>query len=482
MSGQPLLSTRSATPDLAKGVITDTGQLPQSTALSSNLSAQPNTNHGSEKAKAPLDGYLTERRQWFTTLKLLGFDAQRLCVGPYTGILVHADVFCQGHHHLKAAELVLKFFFDQLHPSQAREAFAGCYPACDPRQTREFRNVAFKWLEQLRKESAAPDSPHIALSTQTLPIIHPALTFPYTLPVRRTHLDECRGPRFESLLFYFSRHVLVTVLVRDFGWYSSYRRPAKCPDYSKPVTSHGSRSHGSTTQASSTLQGFLDAAVESRTSEADAVSRLVMAHINQEMHKFRTTLRVNAHVQHQWQITATQLARMYEAHSNRLAEVRAKRQSLQLTPLPASSEMAAIDANTNSHKDHNGKPWLPGIHDDHHAGITWSKATQQHEALLNQRVTATLALWAQVQQALRDFAQQQPVFDHLWEQQSRPAKLRAVNHPIDIPDALAGSWQRWLQREQITPYRASKLSLVDVVKMWRLATGATLHALGLSST
>ncbi|KAJ1970620.1 hypothetical protein H4R35_005758 [Dimargaris xerosporica] len=85
-----------------------------------------------------------------------------------------------------------------------------------------------------------------------------------------------------------------------------------------------------------------------------------------------------------------------------------------------------------------------------------------------------------MQQALHDYAQQQPVFDHLWEQQSRPAKLRAADHPIAIPDTLAESWQRWLQQEHITPYRASKLSLVDVVKMWRLAICATFHALGLS--
>ncbi|KAJ1968515.1 hypothetical protein H4R35_006408, partial [Dimargaris xerosporica] len=140
MDDQPLPATSSGALGIAKSAAIDTDLMSKLTALSPNPSTQPDTNHGPELANVALENHLTERRQWYTTLKLLGFDAQRLCVGPYTGVLVHAEVFCQGHHHLKAAELVLKFLFDQLHPQQTHEAFAGCYPVCDPRQSREFRN------------------------------------------------------------------------------------------------------------------------------------------------------------------------------------------------------------------------------------------------------------------------------------------------------------------------------------------------------
>ncbi|KAJ1658846.1 hypothetical protein IWQ61_001995, partial [Dispira simplex] len=95
---------------------------------------------------------LDERPLLFTTLRLLGLREHQHCVGPYTNVPIHTEVFRQGHHHQKAAEVILKFLLDRLDPVQTRQLFIGCYPVTDPRQAREFRNHAFKLLEQLRKE------------------------------------------------------------------------------------------------------------------------------------------------------------------------------------------------------------------------------------------------------------------------------------------------------------------------------------------
>ncbi|KAJ1918285.1 hypothetical protein H4219_002682 [Mycoemilia scoparia] len=78
--------------------------------------------------------------------------------------------------------------------------FCNCWPICEPRQSRDFRASTTKWLEQIRKDSIESEKGR----------------WPKTVPVRRSYLDECRGERFENIIWALgtmtAEHVLITEL------------------------------------------------------------------------------------------------------------------------------------------------------------------------------------------------------------------------------------------------------------------------------
>ena len=84
----------------------------------------------------------------------------------------------------------------------------GCWPVVDKStQPKEFRNQAFKWLEQLKKDGLLP----------------------VDVPLRRSYLDEGRGERYEKLLLMFSSMVMRAQLVKIGG-----RRFEECDDFTVP--------------------------------------------------------------------------------------------------------------------------------------------------------------------------------------------------------------------------------------------------------
>ncbi|KAF9580353.1 hypothetical protein BGW38_003038 [Lunasporangiospora selenospora] len=180
---------------------------------------------------------------------------------------LHRHVFARGHQSTKALEFVLWFLFTRLDTSLAKERFKGCWPILDRHDARAFRNVAFKWLEDLRRDgnfhvghnlsasSSASSSPSIASAEAESPVAWSSTFNPRSsvmslsagsnrmsnnstnnisnnhsinansnnagglglfLPtIRRSYLDESIGERIEQLVLVLSTYVLSQVVNRE---------------------------------------------------------------------------------------------------------------------------------------------------------------------------------------------------------------------------------------------------------------------------
>ncbi|KAJ1746599.1 hypothetical protein LPJ69_006438, partial [Coemansia sp. RSA 1752] len=95
----------------------------------------------------------TQRNEFWQTLLAMGFDPTTAASGTYSGIVLDARVFEHGVYHMKAFELILHFLFSHLDSTRFKREFFDSWPIGDARQAREFRSHAFKWLDELRRES-----------------------------------------------------------------------------------------------------------------------------------------------------------------------------------------------------------------------------------------------------------------------------------------------------------------------------------------
>ncbi|KAF9114879.1 hypothetical protein BGX27_009524 [Mortierella sp. AM989] len=123
---------------------------------------------------------------------------------------LHKHVFAKGHQSTKALEFVLWFLLTRLDKTQARERFKECWPILDRHDAREFRNVTFKWLDELRKEGCFGIGHNIRPSqgqTTGLGVFLPT--------IRRSYLDESIGERIEQLVLILSTYVLSRAIVRE---------------------------------------------------------------------------------------------------------------------------------------------------------------------------------------------------------------------------------------------------------------------------
>lgn len=137
---------------------------------------------------------------------------------------LHRHVFAKGHQSTKALEFILWFLFARLDKNLTRDRFKECWPVHDRHDAREFRNVAFKWLEELRKDgcfgvghqltrddsSATFSSNSInntSSNTGSLGLFLPT--------IRRSYLDESIGERIEQLVLVLSTYVLSTTIKKE---------------------------------------------------------------------------------------------------------------------------------------------------------------------------------------------------------------------------------------------------------------------------
>ncbi|KAJ2857415.1 hypothetical protein J3B02_001011 [Coemansia erecta] len=149
----------------------------------------------------------SKRQEFWKTVLAMGFDPKEACTGSYSGVRLDAQVFETCIFHTKAAELLLHFFFKQLDATRLRRDFFDCWPIGDPRQARDFRAHAFKWLDEMRRDSVENQDGR----------------WPPEIPVRRSFIDESRGLRFESILWTLARITAVTLL--EGSWKQHIKHP-----------------------------------------------------------------------------------------------------------------------------------------------------------------------------------------------------------------------------------------------------------------
>ncbi|KAJ1818718.1 hypothetical protein LPJ75_001369 [Coemansia sp. RSA 2598] len=154
----------------------------------------------------------SKRQEFWKTVLAMGFDPKESCTGSYSGVRLDAQVFETCIFHTKAAELLLHFLFKQLDAVRLRRDFFDCWPIGDPRQARDFRAHAFKWLDEMRRESVEAQDGR----------------WPPEIPVRRSFIDESRGLRFESILWTLARITAVTLL--EGPWRQHIKHPLGSAD------------------------------------------------------------------------------------------------------------------------------------------------------------------------------------------------------------------------------------------------------------
>ncbi|KAJ1735986.1 hypothetical protein LPJ61_000245 [Coemansia biformis] len=149
------------------------------------------------------------RDEFWRALLAMGFAPQTAATGTYSGVELDARVFERGVYHTKAAELVLQFLLTLLDRDRFRREFFDCWPIGDPKQAREFRSRAFKWVEELRHASVERADGW----------------WPVDVPVRRSFMDECRGARFEEVLWSLAQFVAQSLLRKGGDWSSHIKHP-----------------------------------------------------------------------------------------------------------------------------------------------------------------------------------------------------------------------------------------------------------------
>ncbi|KAF9985028.1 hypothetical protein BGZ65_011924, partial [Modicella reniformis] len=138
---------------------------------------------------------------------------------------LHRHVFAKGNQSTKALEFVLWFLFTRLDKAQARERFKECWPILDRHDAREFRNVAFKWLEELRKEGCfgiGHNLDHTGSQALGLGLFLPT--------IRRSYLDDSIGERIEQLVLILSTYVLSQAMANEMSHSQTLQRQGSTSD------------------------------------------------------------------------------------------------------------------------------------------------------------------------------------------------------------------------------------------------------------
>ncbi|KAG0227352.1 hypothetical protein BGW42_002994 [Actinomortierella wolfii] len=289
-------------------------------------------------------------------------------------LMISKDMFARSNQSTKALEFVLWFLFDRLDRQQCRERFKDCWPIMDRHDAREFRNVVFKWLDELRKEGrfavghggqqkkqrsagagttvtsatsiSATTAPTTALSSSIAPgilTVRPSnentelggSTVASTglwsrlcingmdvmATIRRSYLDESTGERIEQIILVLSTYVL---------WVTFQREYEKQPNASLAASAWPKN-----------VMAQVSANPTSK-SELDRMSKQLKQEVEQLSARYAEERDEQSKICQQWASRAAEISSALEQLDSDMSEMHSQRRLLlqQLLPESASREQS----------------------------------------------------------------------------------------------------------------------------------------------
>ncbi|RCH87771.1 hypothetical protein CU098_010247, partial [Rhizopus stolonifer] len=133
----------------------------------------------------------TPTSTFLANLKTLGFDKSVHCRGIYAKISFEPFIL-----NTRSFEATSHFLFRSLDKSRAKVEFKTCWPPRTKEEAREYNQIAFRWLNELRQ-----------IQGSLLALI----------PLRKSYFEDCHHPTMSHIMLAFSALVLNNVLSRFMG-------------------------------------------------------------------------------------------------------------------------------------------------------------------------------------------------------------------------------------------------------------------------
>ncbi|KAJ2851967.1 hypothetical protein IWW36_000740 [Coemansia brasiliensis] len=324
----------------------------------------------------------------------MGFDPESAASGAYSGIPLDAYVFENGIYHMKASELILHFLLTHLDSTRFKREFFDCWPIGDARQARDFRSHTFKWLEDIRHQSTERQDHR----------------WPLDVPVRRSYIDECKGIRFEQVLWALTTFVACAMLRRGGAWASYIKHPLieDC----------------------------------NSISDKEGMQKLADATANCRM-RYGRRLRDRLRAQQQWQTTIRDL-------QESIADARDKQQRVheqfRICRKQMGSQASDVDA-------------VPRV----------DATPREIEEELEQLATRAAKLWARSYGWVEENAKVVEMVEAVMENRANSVRLDGRKDLKLVPaPQMADEWTKWLATQHKTPFRAT--TQVDLHVLTQMAT------------
>ncbi|KAJ2827928.1 hypothetical protein IWW50_001637 [Coemansia erecta] len=339
----------------------------------------------------------TQRAAFWQTLLAMGFDPASAASGTYSGVTLDARVFEHGIYHMKAAELILHFLFSHLDSVRFKREFFDSWPIGDSRQARDFRAHAFKWLDELRRESVEREDGR----------------WPLDVPVRRSFVDECKGLRFEQVLWALATFVAHRLLRKGGAWAKHIKHPL--------IEIHGPVGK----------------------SESDAVSAALESCRARYARRTRDRLLAQQSWQRTEQALIQQIDRADERQQQAHHEFRMSRKRI-------GSEVPDIDA-------------IPDV----------DASAEEIEQALDRVAGEAARLWEDSAGWVERNRGVIEIVEAVLENRANSVRLDGRKHVrLAPPPQLASQWTQWLAKRHATPFRAANVDLQVLTRMASACVGA----------
>ncbi|KAI9799405.1 MAG: hypothetical protein M1833_004105 [Piccolia ochrophora] len=176
--------------------------------------SQPSTKQGGLLSKPPPTSTKSSLTLFLTNLRLLDLDRYLDWPGIESHTFSSKDGVTNQRHRIRCAEWALFRLYEVWDPEETRNKLKPFFPPLEPLQSLNLRAALFRCLSELKKGG------HLGRDTV----------------LRKTMLDECKGERFEDILFIFSTIVLKKSLLArgEYERTPSIARRLAMADHLKP--------------------------------------------------------------------------------------------------------------------------------------------------------------------------------------------------------------------------------------------------------